>query len=155
MRERAETLLYAMGGIDDRFITEAVEANGKKKLHIHTWMKWGLAACLALALAVSVPALLDSGGRSSSSSDGSGDLQPMIYVNGEVYGISAEESYDSYQDEFVYIGEITSAVGSGDYPEEEMQSNDEELIGASVYQYGDDVVVCVDGRYWIYETAPE
>ncbi len=155
MRERAEVLLYAMGDIDDRFITEAAEATGKKKIHIHTWMKWGLAACLALVLAVSVPTLLDSGGRTSSSSDGTGDLQPMIYVNGEVYGISAEESYDSYQGEFVYIGEITSAVDSDEYPEDELQSNDEELIGASVYQYGDDVVVCIDGRYWIYEVAPE
>lgn len=149
MRERAEALLYAIGNIDDRFITEVAESNAKKNRYTHRWMKWGLVACFALILAISVPTLLNSGNRSNIS----GDIQPMIYVNGEVYGISAEEPYDSYQSEFVYIGEITSAVDSDEYPDEEMQSNDMEIIGASVYQYGDDMVVYIDGQYWIYEAS--
>ncbi len=151
MRERAEILLYAIGNINDEFITEATESNDKKNTCTHRWIKWGLAACFILILAISVPTLLNFGNRSNVSED----IQPKIYVNGEVYGISAEEPYDSYQSEFVYIGEITTAVDSGEYPEEEMQSNDKEIIGASVYQYGDDMVVYIDGQYWIYEAAKE
>ncbi len=149
MRERAEVLLYAIGNINDEFITEVSKSNDKKNIYTHRWIKWGLAACFALILAISVPTLLNFGNRSNIS----GDIQPMIYVNGEVYGISSEEPYDSYQSEFVYIGEITSAVDSDEYPDEEMQSNDKEIIGASVYQYGDDMVVYIDGQYWIYEAS--
>ncbi len=151
MRERAGVLLYAIGNIDDSFITEAAEPTAKKNIYAHRWMKWGLVACFALILAISVPTLLNFSNRSNIS----GDIQPMIYVNGEVYGISSEEPYDSYQSEFVYIGEITSAVDSDEYPDEEMQSNDKEIIGASVYQYGDDMVVYIDGQYWVYEATGE
>lgn len=154
MKTREEVLLYAFGGIEDKFVAEAAAARGKRRAAVRRWMKWGLAACIALILVVSVPALLQPGGSSSSSSSvpvTSGELQSMICVNGTVYGISAEEPYDSYRSDFVYLGKIASAVSSDEYPEEEMQSNDGELVGAAVYQYEEELVVCIDGQYWVYE----
>ena len=66
----------------------------------------------------------------------SGDIAPMVYVN--------EKSA------FKLLGKIESTVSSSEEPKENFQANDD-IVGAAVYQYGDNIVVEFEGKYWLYE----
>ncbi len=74
-------------------------------------------------------------------------------VNRETCNASEIDPLDRWQSEFVYLGTITSAVDSDQYPEEEFQSNEASDIGLPVYRYGDDLVLCFNGQYWVYTTT--
>lgn len=77
------------------------------------------------------------------------DLQPMIYVNSTLYRISAQNtSYSQMTNEFIYIGEIKSSVHTT--PNEEFQANDN-ILGAKVYQYNENIVVLIKDEYYLYE----
>lgn len=39
---------------------------------------------------------------------------------------------------------------SSEEPKENFQANDD-IVGAAVYQYGDSIVVEIEGKYWLYE----
>ena len=39
---------------------------------------------------------------------------------------------------------------SSEEPKENFQANDD-IVGAAVYQYGDRIVVEIEGKYWLYE----
>ena len=41
-------------------------------------------------------------------------------------------------------------VSSSEEPKENFQANDD-IVGAAVYQYGDNIVVEFEGKYWLYE----
>ena len=65
------------------------------------------------------------------------------------------------KDDFVYLGVIESDItnlqnnsngnASDGIPKENFQAN-HPIVGAKVYQYGDDIVVEIKGKYWLYET---
>lgn len=153
----------AMSELDTKYVDEAL--NYKKKAKKPIWVKWGaMAACLCLIVVaiITIPSML-----SPQDSDGGGggiiaDAPPMIYVNDTLYKQSTKQtSYNELKDDFVYIGiiesDITNFQGTdnmGNYldgiPKENFQAN-HPIVGAKVYQYGDNIVVEIKGKYWLYE----
>ncbi len=148
----------AMSELDTKYVDEAL--NYKKKAKKPIWVKWGtIAACLCLiAVAIiTVPSILPS-------QDGDGtiaDAPPMVYVNDTLYKQSTKQtSYNVLKDDFVYLGVIESDItnlqnnSNGNaldgIPKENFQAN-HPIVGAKVYQYGNDIVVETEGKYWLYE----
>ncbi len=92
------------------------------------------------------------------------DAPPMVYVNGILYRQNTEQiSYRELKEEFIYLGKIesdvtnsqssTDGISSFDgIPKENFQAN-VPIVGAEVYQYGDDVVIHTDNKYWLYEAV--
>ncbi|WP_286156612.1 hypothetical protein [Parabacteroides goldsteinii] len=90
------------------------------------------------------------------------DAAPMIYVNDTLYKQSTNQiSFDELRDDFVYLGVIESDItnlqnniGAGNtldgVPKENFQAN-HPIVGSEVYQYGNDIVVRIEGKYWLYE----
>lgn len=140
-----EKLLHAIGKIDDNLVSEATPE--EKKVKRFSWIKWGaVAACLVLALTVVIPMLTHNPDEVVP-----GDLAPMVFVKDTLYMQSATQtSFDELDDEFIYLGEIASQVDQSQIPHEEFQANDN-IIGSKVYQYGDDIVVLIKDKYWLYE----
>lgn len=96
--------------------------------------------------------------QSNGQTMGTADAAPMVYVNDILYKQSGNQiSYAEKKEEFIYLGKIESAV-SGDHgntdgvPAENFQANTS-IIGAEVYQYGDDIVVRISKEYWLYEAV--
>lgn len=119
----------------------------QKKAKKPIWVKWGaMAACMCLIVVaiITIPPML-----SPQDSDGGGggiiaDAPPMIYVNDTLYKQSTKQtSYNELKDDFVYIGIIESDITN-------FQAN-HPIVGAKVYQYGDNIVVEIEGKYWLYE----
>ncbi len=152
----------AMSELDTKYVDEAL--NYKKKAKKPIWVKWGaIAACLCLiAVAIiTVPSILPS-------KDGDGtiaDAPPMVYVNDTLYKQSTKQtSYNELKDDFVYLGVIESDItnlqnnsngnASDGIPKENFQAN-HPIVGAKVYQYGNDIVVETEGKYWLYEPIEE
>ena len=154
----------AMRELDSKYIDEAL--NYKKKAKKPVWVKWGaMAACLCLIVVaiITVPSMLTS----QESDDGAGgtiaDAPPMVYVNDTLYKQSASQtSFSELKEDFVYLGiienDVTNFQGTDDtgnyldgIPKENFQAN-HPIVGAKVYQYGDDIVVEIEGKYWLYET---
>ncbi len=92
------------------------------------------------------------------------DAPPMVYVNGTLYEQNIEQiSYGEMKEEFIYLGKIESDVTNNQsstdgissidgIPKENFQANIR-IVGAEVYQYGDDVVIHTDNKYWLYEAV--
>ncbi len=79
-----------------------------------------------------------------------GDIAPMAYVNDTLYIQSpAQEGYAERREEFSYLGRIESAVTQDREPDQNFQANDP-IVGCEVYQYGEDIVIEIDDRYWLY-----
>ena len=53
------------------------------------------------------------------------------------------------ESQFIYLGEIESKVSSSQEPKENFQANDD-IVGAKVYQYENDIVILIDGKYFLY-----
>lgn len=68
--------------------------------------------------------------------------------------LSKQPNIVGKESELVYLGEIQSQVSSSQKPTEDFQADDE-IIGSKVYRYGENVVVEIDGRYWVYELLYE
>lgn len=84
-----------------------------------------------------------------------GDLESMVYVNDILYRLSPDqESYRERAEDFIYLGEIESAVSSDSIPKENLQANDP-LIGCEVYQYGENIIIKFDDNYLLYEKYGE
>ena len=93
------------------------------------------------------------------------DAPPMVYVNDTLYKQSTKQtSYNELKDDFVYLGVIESDITnlqnnsngntSDGIPKENFQAN-HPIVGAKVYQYGNDIVVEIEGKYWLYEPIEE
>lgn len=103
----------------------------------------------------------------------SADAAPMVCVDGRLYRRSTDQKipYEGPEDDFVYLGEITSDMkddsgiikegsGAGEtaiyaadgVPKENFQAN-HPITGAQVYRYGDDLMLRIDGECWIYEAV--
>ena len=164
---KEEQILSVLGQVDEKYIKEADPMNKTKKKN--SWLKWGAAAaCLCLVIAGAFTMwpsqnpggeIVDNGDLVSSS--GVADVAPMVYVNDILYKQSTmQTSYAELKDDFVYIGkvenDITSyqSVPSDGVPKENFQSNSP-IVGAEIYQYGDNIVVQIDGKYWLYEVLED
>ena len=135
----------AMSELDTKYVDEAL--NYKKKMKKPVWIKWGvMAACLCLIICVAtIPRLLNG-----SNSPVSGDLAPMVYVNNKLYQYAdSQPSLTDKESQFIYLGEIESKVSSSQEPKENLQANDD-IVGAKVYQYENDIVILIDGKYFLY-----
>ena len=87
---------------------------------------------------------------------GVADAAPMVYVNDTLYIQSSDQKgYPEQKDDFVYLGKILSDVtnyqgdGADGIPKENFQAN-HPVIGCEVYQYGENIVVKINGSYWLY-----
>ena len=79
-----------------------------------------------------------------------GDIAQMAYVNDTLYIQSpAQEGYAERREEFSYLVRIESAVTQDREPDQNFQANDP-IVGCEVYQYGEDIVIEIDDRYWLY-----
>ena len=80
-----------------------------------------------------------------------GDIVPMVYVNDTLYRIvDPQPNFADEKSSFNLSGKIESTVSSSEEPKENFQANDD-IVGAAVYQYGDSIVVEIEGKYWLYE----
>lgn len=80
-----------------------------------------------------------------------GDIVPMVYVNDTLYRIvDPQPNFADEKSTFNLLGKIESTVSSSEEPKENFQANDD-IVGAAVYQYGDRIVVEIEGKYWLYE----
>lgn len=148
----------AMGELDNKYVDEAI--NYKKKVKKPGWIKWGaMAACLVLVCVAAIS--LFPNNNDSVTTPGIADAAPMIYVNDNLYKQSTQTSFSELKDDFVYLGiiesDITNFQGTNDagnyldgIPKENFQAN-HPIVGAKVYQYGDNIVVEIEGKYWLYE----
>ena len=150
----------AMSELDTKYVDEAISYKKKTKKPI--WVKWGVvAACLALVCVAAIS--LFPHNNDSVTTPGISDAAPMIYVNDTLYKQSTlQTSFNELKDDFVYLGVIESDVTNfqgtngtrGNYldgiPKENFQAN-HPIVGAEVYQYGDNIVVKIEGKYWLYE----
>ena len=145
----AKTFSDAMSALDTKYIDEAL--NYKKKAKKPIWVKWGvMAACLCLILCAAVIPRL----WKNSAPPVSGDLAPMVYVNDTLYQVvDPQPDLTDKEGRFIYLGEIESKVSSSQEPKENFQANDD-IVGAKVYQYENDIVVLIDSQYFLY-TNPE
>lgn len=153
-----EKLYEVLGDINEKYVSEArVYQKAKKPI----WAKWGVvAACLVLVCVVATPLFLHN--NDSVTTPGIADASPMIYVNDTLYKQSTSQtSFNELKDDFVYLGVIESDVtnfqgtnDAGNYldgiPKENFQAN-HPIVGAEVYQYGENIVVGIGGKYWLYE----
>ena len=80
----------------------------------------------------------------------------MVYVNDTLYIQSSDQKgYPEQKDDFVYLGKILSDVtnyqgdGADGIPKENFQAN-HPVVGCEVYQYGENIVVKINGSYWLY-----
>lgn len=91
---------------------------------------------------------------------GIADAPPMVYVNDRLYRQSpAQTSYEEERGDFIYLGEIESDVtndqsSTDGLPKENFQAN-HPIVGAKVWQYGEDIVILINGKYWLYERLEE
>ena len=127
------------------------------------WLEWYNSLSPEEQLAVSsIPADLYT-------NDGAGstiaDAPPMVCVNDTLYKQSTKQtSYNELKDDFVYLDVIESDItnlqnnsngnASDGIPKENFQAN-HPIVGAKVYQYGNDIVVEIEGKYWLYEPIEE
>ena len=152
----------AMSELDSKYIDEAF--NYKKKAKKPVWVKWGaMAACLCLIVVaiISVPSMLTSQESDGGAGGTIADAPPMVYVNDTLYKQSTKQtSYNELKDDFAYLGVIESDItnlqsnsngnASDGIPKENFQAN-HPIVGAKVYQYGNNIVVEIEGKYWLYE----
>ena len=74
----------------------------------------------------------------------------MVYVNNKLYQYTDSQlDFTDKESQFTYLGEIESKVSSSQEPKENFQANDD-IVGAKVYQYENNIVVLIDGKYFLY-----
>ena len=160
-----EKLYEVLGDINEKHINEARAYHKAKK---PGWVKWeAMAACLCLIVVaiITVPSMLTPQESDGGAGGTIADAPPMVYVNDTLYKQSTKQtSYNELKDDFVYLGVIESDITnlqnnsngntSDGIPKENFQAN-HPIVGAKVYQYGNDIVVEIEGKYWLYEPIEE
>jgi hypothetical protein len=79
---------------------------------------------------------------------------PLVFVNNILYKRVEEVTNEASDDNSFYLGEITSKVSSDQSPTEDFQSNTE-IVGAKIYQSGDDLIVVYEENYSLYRILDE
>ena len=157
---KKEELFNIIGEVDEQKVAAAGIAMNTKKKSRPVWLKWGtMAACLCLVAAgiFVAPTLINQAPVGDIDTPPMvADAAPMVCVNDTLYKQSTEQaSYAELKEEFVYLGEIESEVVndqsiSDGIPNKHFQAN-HPIVGSKVYQYGNDIVVEINGKYWLYE----
>lgn len=164
---KKEDLYEGFGAVNDDILKRSEKEEGTmKKRNMSKILKIGsLAACLIVALGVGMffiggnktPEVESNTGEESNIVTSTNvDVAPMVYVTGTLYKKSLEEVYyEELLEEFVFVGKIESDITSSQtstdgVPKENLQANTP-IVGSEVYQYGNNVVVKVNGIYWLYE----
>ncbi|ENY8403242.1 TPA: entericidin like toxin protein [Clostridioides difficile] len=155
MKEKETSKLYnSITNVNNQFIEEAQTTKKNK----NNWIKWVVtaAACLTLICVVAINYLPHTE-DDIVTTPGVADAPPMVCVNGKLYKQSIEQvSYDEIKSEFIYLGKIESDVtnsqtaSTNGVPKENFQAN-HPIVGAEVYQYNVDIVIQINGKYWLYE----
>ncbi len=148
-----EDLFEVLGDLEDDLVLEARMDKRRRP----SWRAIVPAACLC-AVAVVAVLWLRSPPMDSGSLDGepwgynkSCEAAPMVCVGRGLYRIMGEQpELEGREAEFFYLGEISSRVDSSQKPRVDFQANDE-IIGAKVYKFDENIVVDIDGKYWLYE----
>ncbi len=151
---KEKRVLKALGQVDADYVEEASPTQQTKR---PGWLKWGsMVACLVLVLSVGVFVSHTRHDDDITIGTGVVDAAPMVYVNDALYKQSNDQqSYQEQKDDFVYLGKILSDVSNyqgGGYdgiPKENFQAN-HPIVGCEVYQYGENIVVKINGSYWLY-----
>ena len=151
-----EKLYEVLGDINEKYVNEAREYRKAKK---PVWVKWGaMAACLCLVVvgALVVPSLINNTPVGDIDTPPIvADIAPMVCINGELYrDVSTQISYTELNEETAYLGKIESEISnscgvSDGIPKEDFQAN-HSIVGSEVYQYGNDIVIKINGKYWLY-----
>ena len=153
---KKEALFNIIGEVDEQKVTAAGMAMNTKKTSRPVWMKWGaMVACLCLVVvgALVVPTLINN-------TPVVADIAPMVCINGELYrDVSTQISYTELNEETAYLGKIESEISnsygvSDGIPKENFQAN-HSIVGSEVYRYGDDILIEINGKYWLYEKFSE
>ena len=154
----SKTISDAITNISTCYIEKAVDYTVTKKTHKPVWLKWAaMVACLCLVVAagIIVPKLINPT-QDDITPPFVAEAAPMVYVNDTLYKqATTQTSYTELKEEFVYLGEIESEVINDQsitdgIPNKNFQAN-HSIVGSEVYQYGDDIVVEINGKYWLYE----
>ncbi|QRN85709.1 entericidin like toxin protein [Clostridia bacterium] len=146
---RGQELLDKMELVDSKYVEEAGAMPVKKNL---TWIKWSaMAACLVL-VGLALISLFPGRSNDIVTTPYIADLAPMVYVNDNVYKQSTKQiAYDEPKEEFAYLGKVESYLANDQgVPKENLQSNTR-ILGAPIFQYGNDIVIQIKGKYWLYE----
>lgn len=172
---KKEDFFEIFGELDDNIIKEAKMASKKRwnqKPCIRMAAMAAMAACLCFVILATfiIPNMPNSisenphedGGIENSFLDGNpnkynqtADIVPMVCVNHTLYQIVGDQpDMTSREEEFTYLGKIISKVDESQKPTEDFQANDS-IIGSKVFQYGEYIVVEIDGQYWLYEMLYE
>ena len=172
MKEKETSKLYnSITNVNNQFIEEAQAINHKKKVKKSGWLKWGAVVACFVAVVLYIGlfqgdglfgnntniATLDNGNIDGNPAgyEQTADIAPMICINRALYQIVGNQpDLVGKEDEFSYIGEISSKVGSSQKPTEDFQANDD-IVGSKVYQYDECIVVEINGQYWLYELLYE
>ena len=148
-----EDLFEVLGDLEDDLVLEARMDKRRRP----SWRAIVPAACLC-AVAVVAVLWLRSPPMDSGSLDGepwgynkSCEAAPMVCVGRGLYRIMEEQpELEGREAELFYLGEISSRVDSSQKPRVDFQANDD-IIGAKVYKFDENIVVDIDGKYWLYE----
>ena len=152
-------LLFAIGDINDSLVERAeirwtkARKPAKKKTKAVYFV--AAAACLVITFII-VNGLIQSYKDNTDNGGITGDLPSMIYINDTLYQAYADDEELNIIPlwPIEYLGEITSTVSSGEEPLEEFQANDE-ILGAKLYQYGEDVLVVFADNCWRYHPVTD
>lgn len=138
--------------------SESVKGNRKKTLLV----KWGIiAACLCVLIIGAITVFSDNRESMEENvvSSSVADVAPMVCVDGVLYQQSVI-SYAEAKSEFVYLGKIETHITNGSdessdgIPKENFQAN-VPIVGSEVYEYGNNIVIRINGKYWLHEPLEE
>ncbi|MDF2845650.1 MAG: putative entericidin like toxin protein [Herbinix sp.] len=77
------------------------------------------------------------------------DRPPFVFVNDTLYKRYKEVTSKEMDDSYTFLGNIESSVSTFESPKENFQANDD-IIGAEVYQSGDNIIILYNGYYTLY-----
>ncbi len=145
---RKEDFFEVLGELDDDMIQKAVKPLKRKPGRKAPAV---IAACLAAFLSIGVCSRYLRQKEELSREDCyAADAAPMVYVHDTLYIQSSDQQgYPEMKDEFVYLGKIEDMVSESGAPTENFQAN-HSVVGCPVYQYGENIVVEINGAYWLY-----
>ena len=147
-----QDLLEAVGGINEKFIRNAVDM--KKNNSHRRYGKWIAAAacvCVALGLSLMAPSLIKLGNNEGNNiSENSGDYAPMIMADGVVY-VDLYEKYDGNID-YEHVEKVLSYVDS-----EPTKNGEQNFDRTSSTEYfildGSRIVVNIDDEWRVFGTS--
>lgn len=150
-------LASIIGDIDDDLIVGAIQGNTETRARVFpVWHKYAtIAASVAIVISLIVGLHINFYFRNTNSPIPAA-IAPFICVNEILYvDTSTQVSFTAIEEQLLFIGEIESEITHdsqklNSLPTEHLQAN-HSIIGSKVYQYGEDIVVEINGKHWLYK----